>query len=287
MIRLRDRVRRKDHVLGRNVVPHTEEHRGAQLAVRGALAVLHLDHHLGPDPVGRLQGVRHLGEGRDLGDQRIEPLAQEAEIGVFEPAPRLADVHERPRPRIVLAQDERAKRALPVPLAPRDPADDRLEGPADLDLHPVGAPGPRPVRAGGLFRDNPLEPLLAGRLEQREPLALKCVAAKHPCGKRELLQPAPALRERARPQIAAAPVQAVKHRVDHGNPLGGLPHLRRLLQVKPLLHPGKTRLPALVGGDDLTVEHRPVSIEMCERFHDLGELRVDPVERAAVERDLL
>ena len=264
------------HLGGRNLVPHAQEHGGAQHAVGRELRVLHFHDDLGPDPCRRLQRAGGSGEGAGRGLERFEALEERPEVGVAQAPARLADVHERAVARIILPEHERPEGAFAVPLAAGEAADDGLQRPPHLDLLPVRAPDARPVGACAPLCDDPLQPVLGGGLEQRRAVPLHGVAPQHPGRQCDAFEDLAALRKRERAQVPPVEVQAVEHRIDHRDPLGRLPDVGFPDQVEPVLESREARPPALVGREDLAIED-DVRLQGREGGDHVRKLGVQPV----------
>ena len=161
---------------------------------------------------GSANGGVVRGELRD-GGQQVRPAA------VGEPGADLAGVAQRAA--LVDADEQRAEvdgfaRAL------RPAADDELLLGPDLDLLPAVGALAGDVRRAAVLGHDPLEAADAGRLEERQPVALDVLAQPdarvRPQDRREQ---APSFLERLVEQRAAVEVEQVEDLVDERRRLGG------------------------------------------------------------------
>src|SRR5205814_4075054 len=156
-------------VLGRLVLAKPLIGRRAEVAVVRPLDELDLADELRLDPPHvALSHLGHLGhdlERRALALERLQLLQEPPDLGVREPGAAVADICQLCAS--LNREHERTKRSRAPALALRVAGDDELLAVLGLDLQPVARALALCVLRVEPLRDDPLEPLLTRRLEQR------------------------------------------------------------------------------------------------------------------------
>ena len=249
----------------------------AQRAFARHLGVLHVAHELGRAPARRSirAHVRREGRARDLTLlERGEKLLQRA---LVEARPDVTYGDELVA--AVDAEQKRAQRGRASALSFGPAADDALHRAKCLDLDPGRRPRRRVVRVEAL-RDDPFEPLLFHRLEERIAAADELFRpADRTHGRERLIEDLLALTKRPLRQVLAVGPQDVEDLVHDGRGLSQPPQLG----LAPLMH---ARLQPLERGHAVLVERDDLAVHdgLISPSQRLGDLVRLGVLRGAVEQ---
>ncbi len=250
------RRRRRDHVLGRQIVPQPEIDRLPQVALRGPLGELHAGDQLRADPVWFFVGRRRRQERRRRRCARFEEAPDPRQLLVAEAAADVARVAQA----ALAGGKAQQQRAEPGARAARFgvAAHDQILFFDQLELSPILGPAPRPIDRARVLGDDPLPAPRPRLVHQRRAVALlprdpdRAAVAD---ARQRRLQPAPPLGERQPAQIVATVAQEIegheRHRLGGGQPrhVLGRGQVNALLQV---LEP--QRITLRIERHDLAVE---------------------------------
>src|SRR5262249_25571935 len=236
------------------------------------------------DPVMSAPARRAAGERRGRALERPKLRADRLERSLVEPGAHLGDVDQLAP--VVEAQMQGAE-VRPRALRHRVAADHELLAELALDLQPV-ARALGGIRTVTLLRDHALETLLAGGGE-KVCTVLEHVVAEVDDAARRHQEPQAFLAglERQPPQVAAVePERVEEDRADGHLAARTLPS-RRARAAHALLEPLEARAPALVEGDDLTVEDEALERQRVQRRRHLWIARREDLAAASTQLDLV
>ena len=228
----------------------------AQGALARELGVLHFADQLGLAPMRGRVDARRNGERRCLDLALLERREQLFEHPLVEAGADVSNRHELPV--LVDTEEERTERVASATLPLGPSADDAVHRPEGLDLHPRRGAGRR-VRRIETLGDDPLDPLLLRRFEERDPRADELLGQPDGAHRRQhLVEQLLALAQRLPRHVLAIDPEDVEHLVHDRRALAELAHRRLVPHVHAGLQLLEARRSALVERDDLAVEDRLV-----------------------------
>src|SRR6266550_595878 len=175
----------------------------------------------------------------------------------------------------VHAKQQRAEGARPAPLAGGPSADDTVHRAKRFDLDPRRRARARLIDGVEAFRDDPLEPLLLRRLEERDARSHEPLAAADRAHRRErFVQSAEAFAQRLSREILTVRVEEIEDLVDDRRRSPQLADRRVVTHVHARLQALEAGHALLIERDDLAIDDRLV----CpgQGFRDLGPFGVLP-----------